>query len=72
MISEAYGNPNFDLQLLTDEEQLELHIKDELEEIEEFFSKNYDETIVPLDLYESYKISNEMELRFQHNNEFDN
>lgn len=54
MISEVSENSKFDLQLLTDEEQLELHIIDELEEIEEFFSKNYDETIVPLDLYESY------------------
>lgn len=56
IISETSEKPKFDLQLLTDEEQLELHIKDELEEIEEFFSKNYDE----------------MELRFQNDNKYDN
>ena len=39
--------------LLTDEEMLELHIKDELQEMEEFFSKEFDEMDLRFQEYET-------------------
>ena len=39
--------------LLTDEEMLELHIKDELQKMEEFFSKEFDEMDLRFQEYET-------------------
>ncbi len=39
--------------LLTDEEMLELHIEDELQEMEEFFSKEFDEMDLRFQEYET-------------------
>lgn len=52
-VPDVFQEKEIAITLLTDEEMLELHIKDELQEMEEFFSKEFDEMDLRFQEYET-------------------
>lgn len=52
-VPDVFQEKEIAITLLTDEEMLELHIKDELKEMEEFFSKEFDEMELRFQEYET-------------------
>lgn len=52
-VPDVFQEKEIAITLLTDEEMLELHIKDELQEMEEFFSKEFDEMNLRFQEYET-------------------
>lgn len=42
-VPDVFQEKEIDIKSLTDDEMLELHVKDELREMEEFFSREFDE-----------------------------
>ena len=52
-VPDVFQEKEIATKLLTDEEMLELHIEDELQEMEEFFSKEFDEMDLRFQEYET-------------------
>ena len=52
-VPDVFQEKEIAITLLTDEEMLELHIKDELQKMEEFFSKEFDEMDLRFQEYET-------------------
>jgi len=52
-VPDVFQEKEIAITLLTEEEMLELHIKDELQEMEEFFSKEFDEMDLRFQEYET-------------------
>ena len=52
-VPDVFQEKEIATKLLTDEKMLELHIEDELQEMEEFFSKEFDEMDLRFQEYET-------------------
>ena len=52
-VPDVFQEKEIAITLLTEEEMLELHIKEELQEMEEFFSKEFDEMDLRFQEYET-------------------
>ena len=49
-VPDVFQEKEITINSLAEDEKLEVHIEDKLKEMELFFSKEFDETIVPFDL----------------------